>query len=286
MKSTAQPPVLFLLTARLLSARLLTVMVITVLSSLLFATSTMAANSKSSDKSTLSYAPSESPLQDVIDAQEKAKNNDTLLLVVLGAKWCHDSTGLASHFESEALQPILEKYYTTLLVDVGLLEDRRSITERFDYPIYYATPTVMIVEPNTGTLLNRASMARWAHADSIPLIDYVEYFTAHGELSEQEIAVLQSYTPTSEEMSYNAQYSARLQAAYKALSPLLKDDINGELEGDTADNFYAMWREVRQFRATLQKELMERTQAQLNKGDVSLETKKTTLTEHGPFSWH
>ncbi|MDY6885594.1 MAG: hypothetical protein SWL02_17695, partial [Pseudomonadota bacterium] len=65
MKSTAQPPVLFLLTARLLSARLLTVMVITVLSSLLFATSTMAANSKSSDKSTLSYAPSESPLQDV-----------------------------------------------------------------------------------------------------------------------------------------------------------------------------------------------------------------------------
>jgi hypothetical protein len=277
MKSTTQHLLQFLLT----------VMMITALSSLLFATSTIAANSDdSSDKSPLSYTPSESPLQDVIVAQEKAKNNDTLLLVVLGAQWCHDSTGLASHFESEALQPILEKYYTTLLVDVGLLEDRRSITERFDYPIYYATPTVMIVEPNTGTLLNRASMAMWAHADSIELIDYVEYFTAHGELSEQEIAVLQSYTPTPEEMAYNEQYAVRLQKAYKELSPLLKDDINGDLEGDTADNFYAMWKEVRQFRATLQKELMERTQAQLKKGDVSLETKKATLTEHGPFSWH
>ncbi len=264
-------------------------MMITALSSLLFATSTMAANSKSSDdgsdKSTLSYTPSESPLQDVIDAQEKAKNSDTLLLVVLGAQWCHDSTGLASHFESEALQPILEKYYTTLLVDVGLLEDRRNITKRFDYPIYYATPTVMIVEPNTGTLLNRASMARWAHADSIPLIDYVEYFTAHGELSEHEIAILQSYTPTPEEMSYNEQYAARLQAAYEELSPLLKDDIKGDLEGDTMDNFYAMWKEVRQFRATLQKELMERTQAQLNPSEGVLETKKATLNEHGPFSW-
>ncbi|WP_052010318.1 MULTISPECIES: thioredoxin family protein [unclassified Alteromonas] len=281
MKSTTQHLLQFLLT----------VMVITALSSLLFAKSTMAANSKSSDdssdKSTLSYTPSESPLQDVIDAQEKAKNNNTLLLVVLGAQWCHDSTGLASHFESEALQPILEKHYTTLLVDVGLLEDRRSITERFDYPIYYATPTVMIVEPNTGALLNRASMARWAHADSIPLIDYVEYFTAHGELSEQEIAVLQSYTPTPEEMSYNEQYAARLQEAYKELSPLLKDDISGELEGDTMDNFYTMWKEVRQFRATLQKELMERTQAQLNTDEVPVsETKKATLTEYGPFSWH
>ncbi|MEQ3639347.1 MAG: thioredoxin family protein [Alteromonas sp.] len=275
MKSTTQYPLLSLLTA----------VVLATLCSLLFAPITMASNNGDIDKSTLSYAPSESPLNDVIDAQKKAVENNKLLLVVLGAQWCHDSTGLASHFESEALQPILEKYYTTLLVDVGLLEDRRNITKRFDYPIYYATPTVMIVEPNTGTLLNRASMARWAHADSIPLVDYVEYFTAHGELSEQEIAVLQSYTPTPEEMSYNEQHAARLQAAYKELSPLLKDDINGDLEGDTTDNFYAMWKEVRQFRATLQKELMERTQAQLNPSEGSIETKKATLTEHGPFSW-
>ncbi|WP_420933851.1 thioredoxin family protein [Alteromonas sp. A081] len=279
MKSTIQYAALSFLTAIML----------TTLSAILFAESTMAANNgssdESSDKSTLSYVPSESPLHDVINAQKKAVENNTLLLVVLGAQWCHDSTGLASHFESEALQPILEKYYTTLLVDVGLLEDRRSITKRFDYPIYYATPTVMIVEPNTGTLLNRASMARWAHADSIPLIDYVEYFTAHGELSEQEIAALQSYTPTPKETSYNEEHAARLQAAYKELSPLLKDDINGDLEGDTADNFYAMWKEVRQFRATLQKELMERTQAQLNPSEGELETQKATLTEHGPFSW-
>lgn len=273
MKTTTHRPALFLVIATMLTA----------LISLFFVTPTMATNRES----TLSYTPSESPLNDVIDAQEKAIDENKLLLVVLGAKWCHDSTGLASHFESEALQPILEKFYTTILVDVGLLEDRRNITKRFGYPIYYATPTVMIIEPNTGTLLNRASMARWANADSIPLIDYVEYFTAHGELSEQEIAALQSYTPSPEEMSYNEKYAARLQAAYKELSPLLKGDINGDLEGDTADNFYAMWKEVRQFRATLQKELMKRTQAQLNTDEVSiLETKKATLTEYGPFSWH
>lgn len=251
--------------------------------SLLIALSSIAISSVASELDTTpSFVHSDTPLEDVITAQEQATANDKLLLVVLGAQWCHDSTGLAGYFDSEALRPILQKHYTTIMVDVGLLEDRRDITQRFNYPTYYATPTVMIIEPSSGTLLNRKTMARWAYADSIPLLDYVEYFTQYAELTDTEIAALQTYSPTPQEASYNEKYAARLQQAYKTLSPLLKDDINGK----TDDNFYAMWKEVRRFRATLQEELMERAAQQLDNAETSASgSKKATLTEYDPFSW-
>ncbi|MEC8419069.1 MAG: thioredoxin family protein, partial [Pseudomonadota bacterium] len=89
------------------------------------------------------YSPTANPLNKVVHAQSEAFKQNKLLLVVLGAQWCHDSTGLAKRFSSNEMQRILTPHYETVFVDVGMLEDRRNITERFNYPIYYATPTVM-----------------------------------------------------------------------------------------------------------------------------------------------
>ena len=80
--------------------------------SLLIALSSIAISSVASELDTTpSFVHSDTPLEDVIAAQEQATANDKLLLVVLGAQWCHDSTGLAGYFDSEALRPILQKHY-------------------------------------------------------------------------------------------------------------------------------------------------------------------------------
>lgn len=174
------------------------------------------------------YEASATAYDDVVNAQKSALENGKLLLVVLGAQWCHDSTGLAKRFQTQEMQPILTSHYETIFVDVGLLEDRRAITQRFDYPTYYATPTVMIVDPASSALLNRASMAIWGRADSIALADYVDYFSKFAQLSDKQKLPMMNWQADPQVAAYDTQHAARLQKAYDLLGPLLQKDIAGE----------------------------------------------------------
>ena len=98
-------------------------------------------------------------------------------MFVLGAQWCHDSRGLAANFSKPAMQEILQQKYETLFIDVGFLKDRRNVTERFDYPAYFATPTVLIIAPDTKQLLNQSSLQIWQAADSVDFDTYLNQFS-------------------------------------------------------------------------------------------------------------
>ena len=49
------------------------------------------------------FNPVANPMADVDEAIKGAIKRDKLLLLVLGAQWCHDSRGLASRFSDEKL---------------------------------------------------------------------------------------------------------------------------------------------------------------------------------------
>ncbi len=233
------------------------------------------------EPSPYAYTPSPNPFQDVVRAQERAVEQGKLLLVVLGAQWCHDSTGLAERFSTQEMDLILRAHYETVFVDVGPLEDRRKITERFAYPNYYATPTVMVVEPSSGALLNRTSMDIWGNADSIHLDDYLAYFSRYPAMTEMQKAQLINWKPTNEEVAYNKEQAARLQRAYDKLGPLLVEDLNG----NTPEGLNALWKEAKTYRTELQKTLVKRAELTLGeKGDNGVNT-KPALRHYNPFSW-
>lgn len=229
------------------------------------------------------YEASATAYDDVVNAQKSALENGKLLLVVLGAQWCHDSTGLAKRFQTQEMQPILTSHYETIFVDVGLLEDRRAITQRFDYPTYYATPTVMIVDPASSALLNRASMAIWGRADSIALVDYVDYFTKFAQLSDKQKLPMMNWQVDPQVAAYDTQHAARLQKAYDLLGPLLQKDIAGE----PPEGFYDLWKEVRGYRSDLQETMVKRAETQLEQNDNGKADAQVApaLRHYHPFSW-
>jgi len=211
------------------------------------------------------YSPEENPVEALFDTRQQAIENNKRLLVVLGAQWCHDSRGLAAQFSSEQMQKIIQNDYEVKFIDVGLLEDRRAITTQFNYPTYYATPTVMVIDPQTNALLNADSMDKWAFADSVPSEDYVEYFGAFRNKAPRKSSVL---TP------YDIANAKRLQNAYNILGPMLGQDI----EGNAPDGFYDVWKEVRSYRISLQKSLA-------NQAAMLSEDGSDTRETFGPFSW-
>lgn len=211
------------------------------------------------------YTPEDNAVEALFDARQQAIENNKRLLVVLGAQWCHDSRGLAAQFSSEKMQEIIQNDYEVKFIDVGLLEDRRAITTQFNYPTYYATPTVMVIDPQTNTLLNADSMDKWAFADSVPPEDYVDYFDAFRNKALSKSSVL---TP------YDIANAKRLQNAYDILGPMLGLDI----EGNAPDGFYDMWKEVRGYRISLQKSLANQAASHSEDNSVKPEI-------FGPFSW-
>ena len=170
-------------------------------------------------------------------------------MIVLGAQWCHDSRAVAAQFSKSEMQTILDKEYEVAFIDVGYLEDRRDITQNFSYPTYFATPTVMIVDPISQKLVNLASLPKWSSGASVKYDEYIKDF---GNIS----AMLGStgvQSLTKELSQFEETQSQRLASAYQVLGPLLAKDEQKTLTDKQA--FYDLWEQVKDFRTQLQKDI-------------------------------
>ena len=93
---------------------------------------------------------------EIVDAAlAEALAEEKKLLLVFGANWCHDSHGLAGHFQDPELAAMLADHYVTRFIDVGWRDQNQDVIRRFGVAALYATPMVLIIDPADETVLNR-----------------------------------------------------------------------------------------------------------------------------------
>ncbi|WP_119967679.1 thioredoxin family protein [Shewanella japonica] len=211
-------------------------------------------------------------LQRVELAQSKALEQGKLLLVVMGAQWCHDSRGLASNFSDQTMQPILISRFETVFVDVAYFDDMHSLPQKYGYPAYFGTPTVMVIEPKTGQLLNEVNLSKWQSADSVPLDEYIEFFSTIGT---QPVESLPTSPQLDEFIDANV---AHLKQGFDYLRPIWAAVRNGKA-GDSKE-LQAVATEVWQFRTQLQKDIIAMKQELAANPQTAL-----AFPEYGKFSW-
>ncbi|WP_339742849.1 thioredoxin family protein [uncultured Maricaulis sp.] len=117
-----------------------------------------------------------SAMAEVDAAMAEALAGDKRLLLVFGANWCHDSRGLAGHFQDPELAATLRDHYVTRFIDVGWRDQNQDVIRRFGVAALYATPMVMIIDPAEETLLNRDTRETWGAAASTPVEQARSYF--------------------------------------------------------------------------------------------------------------
>lgn len=182
----------------------------------------------------------------------KARDSGKLALIVMGATWCHDSRGLAKRFRSDDVGEVIDDKYEVLYVDVGYLSDARAVNQRFGMPSIYATPTVMIIDPETERLTNSRTMHLWRNADSISYPDTRDYFSREAEMARAPApvpgAILKAYYDSID--AFEGREAARLVAGYDLIGPQLA------MEPDYPEGFEDLWREVRNFRYQLTDDLL------------------------------
>lgn len=230
------------------------------------------------------YLPSDNPLADVDAVLVRAKVENKLALIVMGANWCHDSRALASRLQKPKLQPIIEKNYELEFIDVGYLDTGMEVITRFGQPVIYGTPTVLIIDPQSEQVINFDSSPRWRNAHSISMKDTVAYFSQMAAIRSNhdnepvspQLEVLQS-----EIVAFERAQSERLYEAFAVVGPMLK-----LYEQDNApDEFDDYWKSLAKMRAQITDDLAElRTEARRRSG-----TGETNIVlsypEYPAFAW-
>jgi len=196
------------------------------------------------------FVPSNTVLQDVDEKRNAAISKNKRLLVVFGAQWCHDSRGLSQRFSTPKMHAILQQQYETVFVDVGYFSKGFEAIKQLNQTIFYATPTVLIIDPKTNTVLNQASIMHWTNADSLELAEYQDYFSQDFALlfkAGMGDTALLAYLEKIRQ--FENRQATRLYRAYQIIEPLLKR--YEETDNGSTYEFKHIWSEVKSYRTAI-----------------------------------
>jgi len=230
------------------------------------------------------YQPSVDALSDVQRALSRADHNDRLALVVLGANWCHDSRALASRLHRSPLAEVIQQHYELVFVDVGFYEKGREVTQQFGVAHFYATPTVLIIDPSDGQLVNDEDRHIWSNAFNIDMSSSVRYFekwAMNDSVADPVVASAQLRQLYAEIDQFERQQAERVAAGYAVVGPMLE----AYKAGNAPEEFDASWDELRDFRVAIPKdirELRDEAQRRVSEGDKDIQL---LFPEYPLLSW-
>lgn len=192
---------------------------------------------------------------DIEKARAAAIRDDKLLMLVLGANWCHDSTGFAKKIHNPTISPLLEDRYQVQMINVGYLHFIREIVAAYDVPVIYGTPTVLVIEPVTNVLLNRETLPYWRNADNISIDDTRTYFAAfspHQSLPATPIPAALLRQGLAQIDQFEQEQAERIYSAYAVLGPMLEKIEAGQ---QPSAEFETKWKQLATMRSGITDDL-------------------------------
>ena len=230
------------------------------------------------------FQPSVEPLADVQQALSRAEKSDRLLLVVLGANWCHDSRALASRLHSPPLAELIQQHYELVFVDVGFYDKGRAVTQQFGVAHFYATPTVLIIDPSNRALVNDEDRHIWSNAYNVDMPSSVQYFEkwamndSGADPVPDSTQLRQLYAEVDQ---FEQQLAERVAAGYAVVGPMLE----AYEAGNAPEEFDESWDELRDFRMAIPdatRELRDEAQRRVSEGEEDIQL---LFPEYPLLSW-
>ena len=222
-------------------------------------------------------------MADVDNALARASAADKKMLLIIGANWCHDSKALLKRLEDPATAPLVAAQYEVQLINVGWFERGFDVAERFGLAIYTHTPTLLIIEPGSGRVLNGHDQHIFRDASEMTKGEVLTYLQAKAapdgwtKTVSPDIAQSPEYrTLMGEIASFEQQQAMRIRTAYTIISP--------KLEADT-DDFLEYWKPLRALRYKLPNDLLAlrsdaQTRVEAGETDIVL-----SYPDYSAFAW-
>lgn len=116
-------------------------------------------------------------------ALARAQQSRKLVLVIMGANWCHDSRGLAGRLESPRFASLIDRHYEVVFVDAGKPRDEAArnmqVARRFGVDRLIGTPNVFVIDPSGRRLNSVSDVTGWTDAASRDPDNIYNYLAAY-----------------------------------------------------------------------------------------------------------
>ncbi|KAA9134211.1 thioredoxin family protein [Marinihelvus fidelis] len=188
-------------------------------------------------------------------ARTVARDRGKLLMVVMGADWCHDSRGFIDLLADPGFRALVDERYVVQRVNVGYYDFVRDVIQAWDVPVIYGTPTVLVIEPASDTVLNRNTLPYWRNAASMSASDAIDYFDAYtpGPPPPAPATSPELAAALADIDAFEREQAERIYAAYADIGAMMRD-LDGERPGP---GFREKWDSLAAMRAQITVDLAE-----------------------------
>ena len=122
--------------------------------------------------------------------------------------------------------------------------------QRFGVPHFYATPTVLIIDPSTGKLVDNQERHLWANAYKVDMaasVDYFEKWATDEAAAKPALESDQLRQLYAEIDRFEQQLADRVAAGYAVVGPMLE----AYKADNAAEDFNERWDELAGFRMAI-----------------------------------
>jgi hypothetical protein len=171
-----------------------------------------------------------------------------------------------------------------VFVDVGFYDKGREVLQQFGIAHFYATPTVLIIDPLNRALVNNEDRHIWSNAYNIDMSSSVRYFEkwAMSDTVADPVAdstqLRQLYAEIDQ---FEHQLADRVAAGYAVVGPMLE----AYEAGKKPEEFDASWDELHDFRTAIPDDiraLRDEAQRRVSEGEKDIQL---VYPEYPLLSW-
>jgi thioredoxin 1 len=112
------------------------------------------------------------------EARDRASRENKRVAVIFGADWCGDSRALDAALAHPLVEPIVNRGFVVLKVDVGRRDRNLDLMAEYGMDVWKGIPAVAILEPD-GTLVAAQREGEFRNARSITPLEVVSFFHPH-----------------------------------------------------------------------------------------------------------
>jgi thioredoxin 1 len=111
---------------------------------------------------------------EIQEALSKAQHENKRVLLVFGANWCYDCHVLDYRFHEPNVQPILDKNYVVVHVDIGRGEKNPDLQNLYKIPVARGVPAIAVLD-KTGKLLFSQRNGEFAPSRRLPEQSFITF---------------------------------------------------------------------------------------------------------------
>jgi len=112
--------------------------------------------------------------KEIAEALAAAAKDHKHVLLVFGANWCFDCFALDYRFHQSRIQPIVDKNYHVVHVDIGRNDKNQDLVKKYNIPVEKGIPSLAVLDSKGHTLYTTGEFESARSTDPQVIVKFLD----------------------------------------------------------------------------------------------------------------